>query len=131
MDYSDADKEKLLKDMYSSIKGLPSSMSGIQVDLWKAAPESEKMKYNNQKKACEKMGIELLYNFGDAIEAHFNDNANICSISVDAWKQAVAVQQQYPYCGIDKTLPEKYLVKIQKKDATYTLPKKAGCISFR
>ena len=129
-DYSESDKERMLADMCASIKGLPAAMSGIQIDLWKVAPDSEKQKYNAQKKNCEKMGCELLYNFGDAIEVCFADKSNAYPIAVDAWKMAVAVQQQYPYCGIDKSLPEKYLPKIKKIDPDYTLPKKAGCISF-
>lgn len=124
------DKVKLLADMQSCIKGLPAAMSSIQIELWKVASDSEKTKYNNQKKHCENMGIQCLYRLGDAIEDCFADNAEAQKIAVAAWKSGVAVQQQYPYCGIDKSLPEKYLPKIQKADPDYTLPKKAGCISF-
>lgn len=124
------DKVKMLTDMQECIKGLPAAMSGIQVELWKVAPESEKTKYNRQKKDCENMGIQCIYHLGDAIEACFADNIEAQAVAVAAWKSGVAVQQRYPYCGIDKSLPEKYLPKIKKADPSYTLPKKAGCISF-
>lgn len=124
------EKVTMLSDMHECIKGLPVSMSGIQTELWKVAPDSEKSKYNQQIKNCQKMGIENLYHLGDAIEKLFADNDEVRDIAVSAWKSGVAVQQRYPYCGVDKSLPEKYLPKIQKADPNYTLPKKAGCISF-
>lgn len=129
-DSSDEEKINLLSAIYESIKDLSASMGAVQMDLWKVAPDSEKAKYNDQKKGCEKMGIQNLYHFADAVEVYFSNNKEAQKIAVNAWKSAVATQQKYPYCGVDKTLPEKYLPKIQKHDPSYVLPKKAGCISF-
>lgn len=129
-DLEEDEKLKMLDDMYASFNGLGASMRKIQLDLWKSAPDSQKAKYNDQKKKCEMMGIAILYNFGDAVEELFADNAKAQQVAVNAWKSGVALQQQYPYCGIEKTLPEKYFPKIQKAEPDYKLPKKAGCISF-
>ena len=125
-----AEKIALLSDIYESIKNLSASMGAVQMELWKVAPDSEKAKYNTQKKNCERIGIENLYHFADAVEEYFAGDEEAQQIAVNGWKCAVATQQKYPYCGVDKTLPEKYLPKIQKKDPAYVLPKKAGCISF-
>ena len=129
-DLSSDAKVSMLADMYGSIKGLPSSMSAIQKELWESASESEKPTYNKQMKLCQKYGIENLYHFGDAVQKYFSGDQAAQKVAVDAWKSAIANQQKYPYCGAEKTLPEKYLPLIQKVDPSYVLPKKAGCISF-
>lgn len=127
-DASDEEKEKLVEDMYSSVQGLTMSVRSIQIDLFNAGKDQI---YNKQKNSCEKNGTEMLYKFGDALETNFAGNTKILAVAVNAWKKAVSQQQQFPYCGLDKTLPEKYLPKIQKVDPSFTLPKKAGCISFK
>lgn len=124
------DQKSLLVEIFEAIQGMPTAMSEIQKDLWKSAPDSEKSKYNDQKKSCEKMGILLIYNFGDSVFSEFENNKAIVNIAVEAWKKAVAVNQQYPYCGVEKSYAEKYAEKIKKFDPDYSLPKKAGCISF-
>lgn len=124
------EKKAFLLDVLSSIRGLPASINGVLKDLWQVASDSGKSEYNSKMKSCQKIGIEMLYGYGDAIEKHFSDQAAIMAIAADAWKKGVELNQQYPYCGIDKTLSEKYAAKIQKIDPTYTPPKKAGCISF-
>ncbi len=85
-------------------------------------------KYNKERNACEKMCIEMIYMLGDAAAA--SDNDEVKAMSVEAWKNAIAAQQLYPYCGAEKTLPTQYAEKVKAIDPSYVLPKKTGCISF-
>ena len=129
-DAPDEFKKSLLVEIFNSIKGTPISITRIQKDLWQSASDSQKPKYNSQQKESSKVGIEMLYGFGDNIAKAFANDAGFTSIAVDSWKAGVALNQQYPYCGIDKTLSDKYIEKIKSADPSYTPPKKAGCISF-
>ncbi len=75
-------------------------------------------------------GILTLYKLGDEIERAFADNEKAKTISAEAWKEGVLLQQKWYAMISDKTLPEKYAAKIKAIDSSYEMPKKAGCISF-
>ncbi len=124
------EKAKIIEIIYKALAGVPASVRSIQMQLWQSAPDATKPMYNDEKKKCEKRGIEMLYGFGDVLEKYFGGETSIMKIAVEAWKNGVNLNQQCPYCGIEKGKADKYLPKIQKIDPAYTLPKKAGCISF-
>ncbi len=121
---------KLLEDFYFSAKDMPVVAHNVQVELWQNAPDSEKSRYDKDKKYCGKIGTEMLYALGDAIESGVASNKEAMKVAVKAWKKGVELNQKWPYYGIDKGLVSKYAAKIQKYDSSYVVPKKAGCISF-
>lgn len=124
---SDDNVKGLLDSMCDAIAILPATMSKIQLELWKSAPDTEKAKYNEQKKTVEARSIALLFSFGDAVEKHFGEHI---AIAARAWKEGVQAFASYPYCGIKKEFRDEYIAKIMKVDPSYQAPKKAGCISF-
>ena len=109
-------------------QSIPATASKIQMDLWRAK-SIESSQYNTQNRHCQKLGIELFYDLGNCVEK-LSDDPTFINLALDAWKEGVRYQQQWPYCGIDKSLVETYVGKIKKHDASYEPPKKAGCISF-
>ncbi len=121
---------ELAAEIFNKVKTLPASASKIQRELFSSvSSDSDKNKYNQQNKYCQKVGIEAMYKFGDAIESNFA-GTDTERLAADFWKQGVTYQQQWPYCGADKTAAETYVAKIKKYEPNYEPPKKAGCISF-
>ncbi len=117
----------LVPELFDAVKTLPASASKVQMDLFKTG--ANQTQYNTQNKHCQKVGIEFMYRFGDEIEKNFKGTDTV-EIAVDAWKQGVTYQQQWPYCGADKASVEAYTEKIKKYDPNFVPAKKAGCISF-
>ena len=119
-DMTPIEQEKLIADMYDKFKDQPATVSMTLQSLQRSSQAS----------AAMKTGITTLYNMGDTIEKNFAGNSKIMETAVEAWKSGVKYQRKWYGVGVDSTFPEKYTAKIQKYDATYTMPKKAGCISF-
>lgn len=119
----------LAEVIFENIKSLPAPASKVQLDLFKAAASNHKSKYNNQNKHCQRIGIEFMCKFGDSVEKTFADT-DTQKLACEIWKQGVSHQQQWPYCGADKSSVEAYTSKIKKYDPNFVPPKKAGCISF-
>lgn len=74
-------------------------------------------------------GVLGLYALGSAIKNEFGSDPKVMKIVIEPWKEAVALQRQwyaYKYNGVK---PEDYVAEIQKVEPSYTMPKKAGCIS--
>ena len=59
----------------------------------------------------------------------YGKDAVAMSIAVLAWKEYVSLAQKW-YAYPPKGEAETYAEKIKKIDASYEMPKKAGCISF-
>ena len=124
------DEEDLFDLLVTSTEQITQHVHKVMWDHSKEIKGNSELlsKYNTQRNACEKDCINLIYKIADA--AALSANEAVKALAVTAWKNAIAAQQLYPYCGADKTLPEKYAEKIKAVDPTYTLPKKTGCISF-
>ena len=78
--------------------------------------------------AC-KSGMFTIRDLGDKIESLYGKDAVAMSIAVLAWKEYVSLAQKW-YAYPPKGEAEAYAEKIKKIDASYEMPKKAGCISF-
>ena len=80
-----------------------------------------------------RIGVNMLYQFGDCIEKFFLDNPEMMEFAVSAWKKACELQQQWEISWIrplpEKDYPTSYTAKIQKFDSSYTLAEKKGCLS--
>ncbi len=75
-------------------------------------------------------GVLGLYALGNAIKKEFGSNPEAMKQAAVAWKEAVALQREfyaYKYNGVK---PEDYEADIKKVDPTYTMPKKAGCVTL-
>lgn len=120
------EKEDLLKTILNEYKDLPLTINRTLNELARTFPDSG---YGTKIRQSGRESILLFYHIGDYIEKEFI-GSNFKSIAVEAWKLGVARQQIWYGVGVDKSLPETYTAKIQKIDASYVMPKKAGCISF-
>ena len=129
-----SEKESLIQAILPSASGMVLSVRKIQTELWEASSKAQNTtdanKYNGQKKKVEKSGIEMMYALGDDIAKYFADNETLKAVKLSAWKKGAEFNQQFPYCGIDKTAIETYVAKIKQIEPSYEPPKKAGCISF-
>ncbi len=122
-----AEDAALVPEIFDAVKTLPASASKVQMDLFKTGANQNQ--YNAQNKHCQQIGIEFLYKFGDEVDKTFR-GTDTAKVAVEIWKQGVSYQQQWPYCGVDKTASDTYVAKIKKYDPSFEPPKKAGCISF-
>ena len=75
-------------------------------------------------------GVLGLYGLGNAIESEFDSDVEMMKVAAVAWKEAVSLQRQFYAYKYNGVTPEEYVAKIQKIEPTYTMPKKAGCISI-
>lgn len=73
--------------------------------------------------------VSGLYALGDAIEKEFDAKPEFMKEAIVAWKEAVLLQRTY-YAYKYGVNPEDYAIKIQKFDPSYTMPKKAGCVTL-
>ena len=120
------EKAKLLKDIFENFKDLPLMVNKSLNDLNRTFQNSG---YASKIRDAGVRSIKMFYDFGDLVESEFS-GILFKNLAVEAWKAGVYRQQQWYGMGVDKTLPETYTAKIQKVDASYTMPAKAGCISF-
>lgn len=70
-----------------------------------------------------------LYWLGSYIKNDFKSDPDAMKLAIIPWKEAVKQHQKwyaYKYAG---NKAEDYVAEIQRIDPTYTMPKKAGCIS--
>lgn len=80
--------------------------------------------------AAIETGVSGLYALGDAIEKEFDAKPEFMKEALVAWKEAVSLQRTYYAYKYDGVNPEDYATKIQKIDPSYTMPKKAGCVTL-
>lgn len=82
----------------------------------------------------------VLYNFGDLLEKHFNNNTDYLEIAFESWKNALEIRKIFlndspVYCdsGIGDTKEsvqeelDKYSEKIKKSDPSFVTPEAKGC----
>lgn len=124
-DMADTEKIELLTDMFIAAKDEPRATNRVLNDL-----NHNNNIYSSEIMGAGRIGMTMLYNFGDTIEKYCSSNQQLMKIASEAWKAAVNYQQQWYGMGLDKSLPEKYTAKIKAIDPSFELPKKAGCISF-
>lgn len=121
---SDSEKASLLDAMFAEAEGLPLRLNRILNELNVNGSQAAYIRQSGQK------GMLMLYGFGDTVEKYFSNNADAMNVAVKAWKAGVYRQQQWYGMGCDKSFPAAYTEKIQKYEPSYTMPKKAGCVSF-
>lgn len=74
-------------------------------------------------------GVLTLYKLGNVIKDEFGTAPEIQQLILEPWKEAVALQRQFYGFKYNDVKPEDYAAEIQKFDPSYTIPKKAGCVS--
>ncbi|MBQ6921830.1 MAG: hypothetical protein IJQ66_01950 [Clostridia bacterium] len=74
-------------------------------------------------------GMKALKALGDQIEKLYIADPKCKQIAAIAWKEYVSLSQKW-YRYAEKGDAEIYAEKIKKVDPSYTMPKKAGCISL-
>ena len=75
--------------------------------------------------------VKILYKFASYIEKEFNYDKEAMKISIDPLKEAVKLQQKFYIEECEGIKVVDTAERIRKVDPSYTMPKKAGCISFR
>lgn len=75
-------------------------------------------------------GVLSLYWLGMYIENNFDSDSEAMKLAIIPWKEGVLLQQKFYAYKYEGVKAEDYVAKIQKVDPTYTIPKKAGCISI-
>ena len=78
---------------------------------------------------CCKVGMRTIRDLGDETAKLYPNDPVAMNIAVYAWKEYVSLAQTW-YAYAPKGEAEIYAEKIRKIDPSYTMPSKAGCISF-
>ncbi|MBR6552513.1 MAG: hypothetical protein IKT89_06705 [Clostridia bacterium] len=74
--------------------------------------------------------VMYLYWFASYIENGFNSNKEAMKIAINPLKEAVKLQQKFYAYKYDGIKVEDTAARIQKIDPSYTIPKKAGCVTL-
>lgn len=80
-------------------------------------------------KTCARTGMLAIRDFGNTVVDLYPGDAEAKRIAVKAWKEYVSLAQKL-YAYAPKGEAEIYAAKIKEVEPSYTMPKKAGCISF-
>ena len=75
-------------------------------------------------------GVLFLYYLGNYIKKHFNSNPDAMKLAIIPWKEGVKLQQKFYAYKYEGYKAEDYVKEIRKVDPSYTIPKKAGCVSI-
>ena len=75
-------------------------------------------------------GVLSLYWLGSYIKKDFKADKEAMKLAIIPWKEGVKLQQQFYSYKYEGNKAEDYAAEIQKIDPSYTIPKKAGCISL-
>ena len=76
-----------------------------------------------------KIGLAALKELGDFVEKLYINDSTCQVLAVTTWKEYVSLLQKW-YAYAPKGEAEAYAEKIKKYEASYEMPKKAGCISL-
>ena len=74
-------------------------------------------------------GVLSLYWLGSYIKNNFNSDSDAMELAIIPWKEAVKLQQKFYAYKYEGYKAENYVAEIQKVDPSFTIPKKAGCVS--
>ena len=79
--------------------------------------------------SVSKEGMATLKNIGDYVASIYSSSPEGMNLAVKAWKEYVSLSQKW-YAWAVQGDAETYAAKIKAVDPSYTMPEKAGCISF-
>lgn len=113
----------IVAEILSKVRGLPAAVNKVLNELYKTAPGVELL---SQVREAARMGIQMLYIFGDSIEKYMYPELPLIMLAIRAWESGVHRHWQWYSVGLDKKFADIYTDKVRKYSVLCSACKNRG-----